>query len=158
MSKQILTQKATLATWRHRISRLMVLLLLTSSFSFAQEKAKEGEEGEGEAAAKVTYVEMKPPFITNPQGGPDKLGYVKAEVSLRIASEAVAKTIEEHMPLLRHQLVLLLSSETADELAKPEAQENLRVQALKAVNDALQNEDGALKVEDLLFTSFVIQR
>ncbi len=131
---------------------LMMALMAGGSF------AEEGEEGAPPKATTI-YVKMEPAFVTN-YGSPrtNKLKYVKAEVTLRVSSAAAEAAISRHMPYLRNEMVMLLSSQTEQSMASGEAQEMVRKEALKGVNRILKTEEETEQVEDLLFTNFIVQR
>lgn len=110
-----------------------------------------------ETATGPQYVELKPSFIAN-FGGPGPIRFVKADLAVRVdGGEAVAK-VEHHAPQLRHHLVMLLSRQTDESLATPAGKETLRQEALAAIREVLEKEEGAPMVEDLLFTSLIVQR
>jgi len=114
-------------------------------------------EDEEAAPAVAKYVELSPPFVANFGTSSKKLKYVKAEVSLRVPSEEAAALIEANKPLVRHHIVMLLSSQSAKDMAQPNSQELIRQAALAVIKEAMMEETGAEQVDDLLFTSFVVQ-
>lgn len=140
------------------IARRACLMLLCLLPLMAQAKSAEKAE---EGGPDFEYIEMQPAFVVN-FGTSGRIGYLKTEVSLRVAAEAVA-AVELHMPALRHELIMLLSGQSAEALAAPEQREALRLAALEAVRrviaaatgDAAPAQSG---VTDLLFTSFILQR
>jgi flagellar FliL protein len=133
--------------------RTVGLFMLCSAALFAQ------AEEEGEAAApKAQYVELSPAFVANFGGTSAKLKYIKADISLRVPSEDAADLIEANKALVRHQIVMRLSAQSDEQMAAPDSQESIRKEALKSVQSAMSEETGAPQVDDLLFTSFVVQR
>lgn len=140
-----------------RACLMLLCLLPLMAQAKSAEKAEEGEEG----GPDFEYIEMQPAFVVN-FGTSGRIGYLKTEVSLRVGAEAVA-AVELHMPALRHELIMLLSGQSAEALAAPEQREALRLAALEAVRrviaaaagDAVPAQSG---VKDLLFTSFILQR
>ena len=62
------------------------------------------------------------------------------------------------MPLLRDGLVLLFSRQLDENINTAKGKENLRQEALKILQDRLVEEEGRSIIDDLLFTSFVVQR
>ncbi|MCP5207742.1 MAG: flagellar basal body-associated protein FliL [Hahellaceae bacterium] len=120
-----------------------------------------GVASEEEAVTfKTQYIEMKPAFVTNyGTPGKKKLKYVKADISLRVTSKDAADAVEAHMPYLRNEVVLLLSSQSESTMSDPIGQDTVRKLALEAVNKVLSVEAGkGVEVDDLLFTNFVVQR
>jgi flagellar FliL protein len=144
---------------------LLSLLPLLASAS-SEEKAAEDTLG-------FKYIEMTPAFVVN-FATSGKLGYLKTDVSLRVAS-ATVPAVEHHMPALRHEIIMLLSRQTPETLASVEQRETMRLEALAAVRKVLAEASGQLPapagamqagggkpaeqpVQDLLFTSFIVQR
>ncbi len=140
-------------------------MFISAGFLFASGSILADDGGETEAdgetppVVKTIYVKMEPSFVTN-YGEPvtRKLKYVKADVSLRVSGSKAERVVERHMPNLRNEIVLLLSSQTAEAMASGQAQEAVRKQALKAVNKVLKDEEETESIDDLLFTNFVVQR
>lgn len=105
------------------------------------------------------YVSLTPPFITNYDGG-GRLKYLKTELSVRVRAPA-DNQIRQHMPYIRNQLIILFSSRLEEHLTSTEGKEQLRLQALqeiKAALDLLESPGASNSVQDLYFTSYVVQR
>jgi flagellar FliL protein len=141
----------------HRLLSLLLLTLLAAApASHANSGAK--KEGEGSAAGASEYLDIKPALITN-YGGPGPIHFIKAEIALRVGkNQDEAIKVVHHMPHIRHELVMLLSRQTEDSIATMEGKEQLRKDALAAVQNVVKNEEGKPIVEDLLFNNFIIQR
>lgn len=132
-----------------------VLVLAVSCAAMANSK-KEGEEKEG--AATSEYIALTPALVAN-YGAAGAIHYLKADVALRVTSGAAAQaSVLHHMPYVRHVLVMLLSDQTEESLATMEGKEKLRQDALVAVQQVMQEEEGKPLVDDLLFNSFIVQR
>ena len=129
---------------------LMVLALMLPMAAMAEE-AKEG-------APKVSYISLTPPFVGNYalDGGP-KLRVYKADVALRVNSDAAAAAVKHHEPLIRNQLVALFTQQSLDNMSNVQAKEKLRQEALKQVQQVLENEEGQPMVDDLLFNNLIVQ-
>ena len=127
--------------------------LMLSGPSFASEGGGEGK------ATGATYVDLKPSFVTNVGGPSQRLSYLKVDVTLRVSSQEIAKEVESQQPAIRNALVFLFSSAKMDEATSPKGQEELRHEALKAVNEVMEKEEGKKAlVENVLFTTFVVQK
>jgi len=118
------------------------------------------EEEGGEAAAPVAqYYNLTPAFVANFGGGKSKkLKFLKADISVRSSNASAINEVNNHDALVRHQIVMLLSRQTEQTLSTPEGQEAIRVEALSLVQAVLEKETGSGQIEDLFFTSFVVQR
>ena len=133
---------------------LTLLLLLFVSSTHANEKKEEKESGSGEGSE---YLDIRPAIITN-YGGPGPIHFVKVDMSLRLIKDPDAQSkVAHHLPHIRHELIMLLSKQSADNIITMESKEQLRQQALTAAQKVIQDEEGAQFVEDLLFTNFVVQ-
>ncbi len=130
------------------------LLALSLSLAHASEEAA-AKEGEAAAPA-VSYIGLTPALVGNYGSGP-KLKYYKADISLQVRSAEAKAKVEHHEPLIRNQLVMIFSQQTDESLANQEGKEKLRQEALRQVQDVLQQEEGAPLVDDLLFNNLVVQ-
>lgn len=103
------------------------------------------------------YVELQA-FVTNfgeVESGP--LRFMKAEVTLHVAEGGNRIDIEKHKAQVRNDLIFLFKSQKESDVATVEAQTVLAQRALQVVQDALRAETGHPQVDDLFFTSLVIQ-
>lgn len=132
---------------------LALLLALLIPFSALAQEKEEPKEGE---APKVLYLDLVPALVGNYGAGP-KLKYFKADISLRVTGEDAKKSVEYHEPLIRNQLVMLFAQQTDESLSSVEGKEALRQEALKQVQQALNQEEGKPLVEDLLFNNLIVQ-
>jgi flagellar FliL protein len=117
------------------------------------------EEGESSATSVAQYHDLSPSFVANfGANNPKKLKFIKADISVRATSTTAINEVMNHDALVRHQLVMLLSRQTEETLSNPTGQEAVRLEALRVVQAALKIETGSEQIEDLFFTSFVVQR
>lgn len=85
----------------------------------------------------VNYIAIKPPLVVN-YGGPGRVKYIKAELSLRTEDVHSAQEVTHHMPLIRDTLIMLISSVTDEQMASGEGKEKMRLEALAKINEALE--------------------
>lgn len=83
--------------------------------------------------------------------------FLQVEVTLMLRDNNVISAIELHMPRIRNDLIMLFSGQVFEDLQTPEGKELLRQDALRRVQDILEQEIGKPGVEQVLFTSFVMQ-
>lgn len=131
--------------------RSLFCLLLIALFSVAP--YSRGEE----STSGQQYVDLYPPFIVN-FGGKGRLRFFKAEVTVRLVDPSDAVLVENHMPYIRNDLVLLFSKQDSDTLSSREGKEKLRQDAMQAVKDILKQEEDNEVIDNLLFTNFIIQK
>jgi flagellar protein FliL len=140
---------------------LLHLVLLSALLSGGAHAAEHGggEGGEEKAAPSMSeYLDIKPALITN-YGGPGPIHFLKLEITLRLSKDPEAnQLLLLHMPHIRHELIMLFSRQNEETLQSMPGKEQLRQEALAAVQKIMQSEENKKVVEDLLFTNFVIQR
>jgi flagellar FliL protein len=109
---------------------------------------------EAEAKGEIYYA-IDPPLVVNFEEG----GAVRF---LQIAMEAMSKdqkaidSVTKNVPLIRNNLLLIMSNRDYQGLMSREGKEKLRQEALAEVR-AVAKKEGAPPIDDLLFTSFVVQ-
>jgi flagellar protein FliL len=146
---------------RSLFSRLALTLVLgcgsTLHGGLALASAKK-EGDEKPAAGASEYLDIKPAIITN-FGGVGPVHFVKAEIALRVGknpNDNVA--VQHHLPQIRHTLVMLMARQTDATLSTMQGKEQIRQEALTAVQKILQDEEGEPLVADVLFNNLIIQR
>ncbi|MDV3238353.1 MAG: flagellar basal body-associated FliL family protein [Gammaproteobacteria bacterium] len=102
------------------------------------------------------YLPMDPAFVVNFTANPNaRFLQISLQVSARDA--AVLEQVEKHSPAIRNGLVMLFSSQDPVVLNSREGKEDLRQRTLEEINRVLKEQAGAAGVEDVFFTSFVMQ-
>lgn len=133
--------------------KLLTALLLSLSICLPALANSEKKE----EAPTTLYYNLTPALIGNLADQGARLKFYKADVSLRVTGTEAEDKLKLHEPLIRHQLVMLFSAQTSDVINAPDGRENLRQEALKKVQDAINAEEGKPVVEDLLFNNLIIQ-
>lgn len=136
-----------------------VLMLLLLCPLIAAPLAAE-DEPEAEEEERITaYIAMEPPFVTHIGQPGSKVTYLKASVSLRVASAGAEPALQAHMPRLRHELVMLFGEQTdAQPLTGVEGQQALREEATTRINRVLEEQQTGERITGVLFTEFVVQK
>ena len=93
-------------------------------------------------------------FTVNLQDGER---YMQVDVTLQVADQAQADAIKLHMPRVRSRLLALLSSKHAGALTTAADKQALAQEILAQVKLPFDAQAKPQQVEDVLFTSFVIQ-
>ena len=83
--------------------------------------------------------------------------YLQTDITLQVADQAQGDAIKLYMPRVRSRLLTLLSSKHADELSTTEDKKALAQEILAQVKLPFDPKGKAQQVDDVLFTSFVIQ-
>jgi len=111
------------------------------------------------------YLPMDPPLVVSLE---DKgsIRFLQVTVELMSRDERVIADLQTHMPVIRNNLLMLLGGQAIGSLTNREDKEQIRAQALAEVQKIMKanpsshdaDEDHpAGTVEDLYFTSFVVQ-
>jgi flagellar FliL protein len=110
------------------------------------------------------YLPMDPPLVVSLE---DKgsIRFLQVTVELMSRDEHAIAALKTHMPVIRNNLLMLLGGQAIASLTNREDKEKIRAQALAEVQKIMkanppENEDEdepAGTVEDLYFTSFVVQ-
>lgn len=133
-------------------------MMLGGSDEGAEQAEAETEEGEAEQGpAEALYVSLDPAFVVNFHDEKNRRKLMKVELNAVTRDPGVQEAITKHMPMIRNALVLLFSRQVYEELLPHEGKETLRAKALEEVKLVLDREYGSSEVEDILFTSFVMQ-
>lgn len=104
----------------------------------------------------VQYLNIEPSFLVNfPHQGRQR--YLQANISVMSRDEEALQAVTYHMPAIRHQLNIVLSAQIILVFEDPTGIEALRQLAVEEVQQVLLREIGREGIDDLLFTSFVMQ-
>lgn len=122
-------------------------------------KAAEEHKGAPEVThgANVAYLDLTPPFVVNLDSQESDVRYLQVAVSVMVKKEADLEIVKKHMPMIRHNLVLLFSSLDFAEVRTTEGKIKLTERALKVIQDAMKKVVGAPVVEAVFLPSIVGQ-
>lgn len=107
---------------------------------------------EGKETGGAPYVRLKT-FTVNLKG---MTHYLQADISLKLADPKLADAIKSWDPVIRHELILLLSDQSDTDLATLAGKQRATAAIRAAINKILKL-DEKTGVTDVLFESFVIQ-
>ena len=113
---------------------------------------KEGGEGEGKTAL---YYAIDPPLVVNFEDG-SVVRFLQITMEVMAHDQKAIDSVQRNLPVIRNNLLLLMSNRNYQSLMSREGKEKLREEALAEVR-AVQKKQGGGDVDDLLFTSFVVQ-
>ncbi|MEW6413923.1 MAG: flagellar basal body-associated protein FliL [Pseudomonadota bacterium] len=118
-------------------------------------------KGSGDEHAEAKPAKVEPPqfldletFTVNLQ---DSEQYLQVDITLQLPDVASVDAVKQHMPRVRSRLLALLASKHAEELFsaqdKAKLAEEIKAEIMKPLHPSIKPP----KVDDVLFTSFVIQ-
>lgn len=110
----------------------------------------------GGGGAASPFIPLNPPIIVNIQDG-QYIRHMQVNIEIKLIDQTNTDKINLHLGPLRHELILLLSSQDAASISRPHGKEELRKVALKAIQDVMQELENDPIIEALYFTNFIIQ-
>jgi flagellar FliL protein len=128
----------------------LLLMLMTNPGHAADDEEKVATDG-------PAYISLGKPMILNLANTNRKSSFLQLQADILVKNETSKEAIEIHVPAIRHQLIVLLSEQPAADLKTPEKRELVRQQATEEVRDMLAKLARNKGVEEVLFSSFLVQ-
>jgi flagellar FliL protein len=121
--------------------------------STSTEKVAQNEE---EEESEKLYYEMSKPLTVNfPKGSAIQMTQIS--LAFLVAGEETLEALKKHEPMIRNNLLMLISAQKAENLLAREEKEALRTVMLNEVTSILKKMAGKSQIKELFFTSFVMQ-
>lgn len=120
-----------------------------------ESKAK-GEKGKPKQQQTAIYYKLDPPFVVNFQGSTGNR-FLQVTIELMTYDPEVVPAIEQHMPVIRNNIVFLLSSVNYDQISTLEGKQKLRADTLSEIQKIMKDKIGKPGIEEVYFTSIVMQ-
>ena len=129
----------------------------------AQTESSESADGKSSAAdedsaanLELTYWPLEPPFVLNFEGK-SKARYMQIGLEAAMNNEKTFAAVKKHLPVIRSEIVLLLSGQKYEEMVTPEGKEQLRAELIEVINTILKQRKTKKGITNIYFTSFVMQ-
>jgi flagellar FliL protein len=124
------------------------------SFAIGVPLAAQANSGGGSASAAAGSTAKLEPFVVNLSSF-DR--YLQATVTLQVASGEIAEKIKVLMPMIRHGLIIILSSKDASQLQTSEGKHEVMDEIKEKVNQVLEIKKEHDGVSEIFFENFIIQ-
>ncbi len=108
------------------------------------------------AEAKPIYYTLADNLVVNFRN-PEGARFLEVGIELMTRDPAAVEVLKENAPMVRNNLILLLSDQTYAQLMTRDGKESLRKAALAEVQKVMQKLTGKPAFESLYFTTFVMQ-
>jgi flagellar protein FliL len=118
----------------------------------AAASAGHGDEG---GAKTAVYYAIDPPLVVNFEDG-SVVRFLQITMEIMAHDQKGIDSVQKNMPLIRNNLLLLMSNRNYQSLMSRDGKEKLRAEALAEIKD-VQKKQGGGDIDDVLFTSFVVQ-
>jgi flagellar protein FliL len=116
--------------------------------------AAHGEEG-GSSGKPAVYYAIDPPLVVNFEDG-SAVRFLQITMEVMAHDQKAIDSVQKNIPLIRNNLLLLMSNRNYQTMMSREGKDKLREEALAEIR-AVQKKEGGPDIDDLLFTSFVVQ-
>ena len=142
---------------------LLIIVGATLYFMGFFSSDEDGEDAEVAEDEQESVVKGDP--VYQPLGADFVVRFKKGEgarllqisISTLTYDAEVVEAVKKHTPMIRNNLLLLLSSKKPIELKTPEGKESLRQEILESVQKVIEDQLGKKGVEQVFFTAFVMQ-
>lgn len=109
-----------------------------------------------ENIAERTYWPLEPPFVLNFEGK-SKARYMQIGLEVATTNDKAHAAVKKHLPVIRNEIVLLLSGQKYEEMVTPDGKEQLRAELIETINNILIQHKVKKGIDNIYFTSFVMQ-
>jgi len=130
---------------------MFMVLLMNAAQVFAEE-----EEEEGVAKETLYYSMSKALVVDLPQGSGMRLLQVSVSLAVIGGDEDLA-SLKKHEPMLRNYFLMVIRNQESEKLRSSAGKEALQVALLEEANKMLEKVSVKTKIENVFFTSFVMQ-
>ncbi|MCD2450703.1 flagellar basal body-associated FliL family protein [Methylicorpusculum oleiharenae] len=125
-----------------------------------EKKAEDDSDDEEVDSAGVKleslYYDMSKPLIVDfPRGSSIRL--IQVSVSLMVKGQETLDALKKHDPMIRNNLLMLISSQSGEDLASREGKEKLKEAMKLEVGNVLKKMSGSNRLKEVFFTAFVMQ-
>jgi flagellar FliL protein len=113
-------------------------------------------KAEGGSNKPAQYFSFDPPLVVN-FDDTQAVRFLQLQIDVMARDEKVIEAVKGNSPAIRNNLLMLMNNRDYKTLMTREGKEALRQECLKEVQRILKKETGSPGVEDLYFSSFVVQ-
>lgn len=131
-------------------------LFLTGALDGQDEEAVTEEAAAEPAEQPPLYLDLTPEFIVNFEDQ-NRVAYLQLDLQVMTRDAEVLKALETHKPRVRAELLMLLSTQKFEALRTREGKEKLAEDIKSSLNEILKKETGKEGLEEVYFTSFIMQ-
>jgi len=126
-----------------------------SSDSAKEDSAEKESEEEDVETTTALYQALTPPFMVNFPDGNIKV--IKVAISIMVNDEEVIDAVQKHDPLIRNNILMMLSVQDPEALKTAKGKEQLQSSVKEEINKVLVKRKVSSKVKEVFFTDLVMQ-
>lgn len=102
------------------------------------------------------YFPFEPSFVVNFSDG-KSIRFLQLTIEIMTYEEAVIEDVKKHMPVIRNNLIMMLSNLNYEVINSVAGKRKLQNEALMEIRSILLEKTGREGVEEVYFTGFVMQ-
>ncbi len=126
------------------------------------EEGGEGEDGEEEEVIAADlppalYQPLDPPMVINFELEDGSTRFLQLSLQAMTREQATIDNLKAHLPAIRNNFLFLIANREYKSLATVTGKEQLRAELLAEAKAVMKKNTGKEGVEDIYFTSFVMQ-
>ena len=133
-----------------------------------EQPAAKQEEPKELVVKPAFYLDLQPAFVVNFEDQTNA-AYLQVEMQVMARDKEILDTVSKHMPVIRNNILLILSAQKYEVVKTRKGKEDLQKSLLEAIQkvireanpqlaaDKAQGESAASNVEQVYFTSFIMQ-
>ncbi|MDB6083130.1 MAG: hypothetical protein JWN43_1011 [Gammaproteobacteria bacterium] len=114
-----------------------------------------GGHGDASAGKSSLFYAIDPPLVVNFEDG-SVVRFLQISMEVMVHDQKAIESVQKNMPLIRNNLLLVMSNRDYQSMMSRDGKDKLRQEALAEIR-AVQKKQGGEDVDDVLFTSFVVQ-
>lgn len=103
------------------------------------------------------YVSLGDPMVLNLSNSNRKLSFLQLKADVLVMNNDAKALVKSHIPAIRHQLIVLLSEQSASDMKTPAKRELVRQQASAEIREMMDSMADTKDVEEVLFSTFLVQ-
>jgi len=121
-----------------------------------QSEETEKPEKKGKIKKEPVYYAFDPAFVVNFNDG-KSIRYLQLTLEIMTYNALVVDDVEKHMPVIRNNLIMMLSNLNYEVINTVAGKRKLQDEALTEIKSILLEKTGKEGVEEVYFTGFVMQ-
>ncbi len=121
-----------------------------------KKKGKKDKKKKDKTPKVEIFFPMDPPLVVN-FTNPRPVRFLQIQMEVLVHSEEAVENIKKYMPIIRNNLVIMLSGLDSQSLNSREGKEKVRADILAEIKAILKERTGEAEVEQVYFTGFVMQ-
>ena len=103
------------------------------------------------------YISLGKSMVLNLSSNKGRLTFLQLQADVLVNDSASEEMIKAHIPAIRHQLIVLLSEQSARDMKLSAKREKIRSIATAQVQELMAELGSSSKISDILFSSFLVQ-